>query len=90
MSFLQKSLALSFRRKPESRIARKYRIPGRDSLARNDDFLLLPRVLQEAQIYAKFWILEAALKILGAKEKFTLAPRLKYPLLQNSLGYFGV
>jgi hypothetical protein len=34
---------------PESRIARKYWIPGRASLARNDNFLLLSRVLQEAQ-----------------------------------------
>jgi len=50
MSFLQKSLAPSFRRKPESRIVRKYWIPGRASLARNDDFLLFSRVLQEAQI----------------------------------------
>jgi hypothetical protein len=35
---------------PESRIARKYWIPGRASLARNDDFLLLSRVLQEARL----------------------------------------
>jgi hypothetical protein len=32
---------------PESRIAKKTWIPGRASLARNDDFSLLPRVLQE-------------------------------------------
>jgi hypothetical protein len=38
----------SFRQKSESRIAQKYWIPGRASLARNDDFLFLSRVLQEA------------------------------------------
>jgi len=47
LSFLQKSLTPSFRRKPESRSARKNWIPGRASLARNDAFPLLSRVLQE-------------------------------------------
>jgi len=54
MSFLQKSLTPSFRRKPESRSAEKYWIPGRASLARNDDFFLLSRVLQEAQMAPHF------------------------------------
>jgi len=54
-----------FRRKPESRSAQKYGIPGRASLARNDDFLLLSRVLQEAPVktgiqsfqkIGRFWI----------------------------------
>jgi hypothetical protein len=49
VSFLQKPLTPSFRRKPESRIAQKNWIPGRALLARNDDFLLLSRVLHEAQ-----------------------------------------
>ena len=54
MSFLQKSLTPSFRRKPESRIGRNSWIPGRASLARNDDFLLLSRILQEANINSYF------------------------------------
>jgi hypothetical protein len=48
--FLQKSLTPSFLwRKPESRIALKSWIPGRASLARNDDFPMLSKVLQEPQ-----------------------------------------
>jgi hypothetical protein len=50
VSFLQKSLTPSGE-KPESRSAQKYWIPGRASLALNDDFLLLSRVLQEAQVF---------------------------------------
>jgi uncharacterized protein with GYD domain len=38
-----------FLTKPEFRIDRKSWIPGRASLARNDDFLLVSRVLQEPQ-----------------------------------------
>jgi hypothetical protein len=53
VSFLQKPLTPSFRRKPESRIAQKNWIPGRALFARNDDFLLLSRVLQEAQVLQK-------------------------------------
>jgi hypothetical protein len=54
---LQKSLTPSFRRKPsrrsgtesfESRSERDW-IPGHASLARNEDFSLLSRVLQESQ-----------------------------------------
>jgi hypothetical protein len=55
LSLLQKSLTPPFRRTPdrgpgqapESRIVLNSWIPGRASLARNDDFLLLPSVLQE-------------------------------------------
>jgi hypothetical protein len=50
-----RSLCHSGRRKPESRIAWKSWIPGRALLAWNDDFLLLSRVLQEAQVFNKLY-----------------------------------
>ena len=93
MSFLQKSFTPSFRRKPESRIARKSWIPGRASLARNDDFRLLSRVLQEAHILPKspltplFQIPRyAGLPFVkGGKEGFTLRCLYNYGLTNELL-----
>jgi hypothetical protein len=66
MSLLEKSLTPLFRRKPESKIACESWIPGRASLARNDDCPVLSRVLEKFSMYQIIFI---GARVIGQQDR---------------------